>query len=97
MQEKEFEPYQKAIYFMKMKDFLLQKWFGEHVLDYSMATSTGLMNLKTLDWDEETLEIAGINREQLAKIVPPTEVLPPFKEDIAHEIGRSEERRVGKE
>jgi len=87
MQEKEFEPYQKASYFMTMKDFLLQKWFGEHVLDYSMASSTGLMNLKTLDWDEDTLEIAGIKREQLAKIVPPTEVLPPFKEDIAHEIG----------
>src|SRR5690625_6873735 len=52
-----------------------------------MTSSTGLRNVKTLNWDEETLEIAGIKREQLAKIVPPTEVLPHFKEAIAQQIG----------
>src|SRR5690625_7511618 len=60
MQEKNVEAYQKASYFMTMKEFLVQKWFGEHVIDSSMASSTGLMNVKTLNWDEETLEIAGI-------------------------------------
>src|SRR5699024_9444420 len=56
------------------------------VVDYSMASSTGLMNVKTLDWDDEVLEIVGVSKEQLSKIVPPTEVLTDIKEDIATEI-----------
>lgn len=90
MKETDYEPYQKAAYFMTMKEFLLQKWFGERVVDYAMASSTGLMNVKALDWDEEVLEIAGIKKEQLSKIVPPTEVLTGIDKDVADEMGISE-------
>src|SRR5690625_6708545 len=58
-----------------------------YVIYYLIEYLTEINNLKILEWYKDTLKIAGINREQLAKIVPPTEVLPPFKEDIAHEIG----------
>lgn len=87
MKETNYEPYQKAAYFMTMKEYLVQKWFGERVIDYSMASSTGLMNVKALDWDEEALEIAGVKREQLSKIVPPTEVLTGMDKDVAKEMG----------
>src|SRR5690625_1947600 len=58
-----------------------------YVIYYLIEYLTEINNLKILEWYKDTLKIAGIKREQLAKIVPPTEVLPPFKEDIAHEIG----------
>lgn len=89
MRENQFGAYQNAAYFMTMKEFLLQKWFGERVIDYAMASSTGLMNIKTLDWDDEVLEIAGIKRTQLSKIAPPTEVLINIRADIAKEMGIS--------
>ena len=91
MKENDYEPYQKAAYFMTMKEFILQKWFGQRVIDYSMASSTGLMNVKALDWDEEVLEIAGVRREQLSSIVPPTEVLTHMDADIAAEMGIAEQ------
>jgi gluconokinase len=89
MKENGYEAYQKAAYFMTMKEFLLQKWFGERVIDYSMASSTGLMNVKALDWDDAVLEIAGVTREQLSAIVPPTKVLTHIDDTIAEEIGIS--------
>ncbi|GFP43971.1 glycerol kinase, partial [Candidatus Hakubella thermalkaliphila] len=41
---------------------------GAHITDYSNASRTMLMNLKTLDWDEEILEILDIPRLLLPQI-----------------------------
>jgi len=41
---------------------------GVHVTDVSNASRTLLMNLKTLDWDDEILKIMGVPREMLPTI-----------------------------
>ncbi|MFZ5858636.1 MAG: glycerol kinase GlpK [Chloroflexota bacterium] len=41
---------------------------GEHVTDVTNASRTLLMNLETLDWDEEILHLLGIPRSMLPKI-----------------------------
>lgn len=43
---------------------------GAHVTDYSNASRTMLMNLKTLDWDQKILDYLGIPRQMLPKIRP---------------------------
>lgn len=43
---------------------------GAHVTDYSNASRTMLMNLRTLDWDDEILELLGIPRAMLPTIRP---------------------------
>jgi glycerol kinase len=43
---------------------------GSHVTDVSNASRTMLMNLETLDWDQEILDIMGIPRQMLPKVVP---------------------------
>ncbi|GIV94688.1 MAG: glycerol kinase GlpK [Chloroflexus sp.] len=43
---------------------------GVHVTDVTNASRTMLMNLETLDWDDEILGIMGIPRQMLPKIVP---------------------------
>lgn len=87
MRENNDEAYENATYYMTFKEYLLQKWFGKSAIDYSMASSTGLLNVKTLDWDEEALDMAGIKREQLSPIVPPTEVFTNIRETVANETG----------
>jgi glycerol kinase len=42
---------------------------GNFVTDVSNASRTSLMNLRTGDWDEELLEIFGIEREYLPEIL----------------------------
>ncbi|MGJ9383555.1 gluconokinase [Salipaludibacillus sp. CF4.18] len=91
MKETNYEPYEKATYFMSMKEFLLEKWFGRRVVDYSMASATGLFNLKTYSWDELALETAGLKKDQLSETVHPTEVLTNLNPAIAEEIGISKE------
>ena len=43
---------------------------GAHVTDVSNASRTMLMNLETLDWDDEILGIMGIPRQMLPRVVP---------------------------
>lgn len=43
---------------------------GAHITDVTNASRTLLMNLKTLDWDDEILKVMGIPRRMLPRIVP---------------------------
>jgi glycerol kinase len=47
---------------------------GVHVTDVSNASRTMLMNLETLDWDEENLKLMGIPRSMLPDIKASSEV-----------------------
>ena len=87
MKENEYEPYKRARFFMSIKEYILQSWFGKRVIDYSMASATGLFNPETHTWVQELLEMAGIKEEQLSEIVPPTETLTGINQDIAEKMG----------
>ncbi|HUI71491.1 MAG TPA: glycerol kinase GlpK, partial [Spirochaetia bacterium] len=43
---------------------------GVHVTDVSNASRTMLMNLNTLDWDDEMLSVMGIPKAMLPKVMP---------------------------
>lgn len=43
---------------------------GTHVTDVTNASRTMLMNLETLDWDQEILDILGIPRQMLPEVRP---------------------------
>ena len=47
---------------------------GVHITDVSNASRTMLMNLKTLDWDDEILKVMGIPRAMLPTIRASSEV-----------------------
>jgi glycerol kinase len=47
---------------------------GKHVTDVTNASRTMLMDLKTLDWDEEIMKIMGIPRSMLPEIRSSSEV-----------------------
>ncbi|MHB8778301.1 MAG: glycerol kinase GlpK [Anaerolineales bacterium] len=47
---------------------------GEHITDVTNASRTMLMNLKTLDWDDEILKLMGIPRTMLPKIKSSSEI-----------------------
>jgi gluconokinase len=53
-----------------IKELALARLTGAWAVDHSVASGTGLMNLEALDWDPEALALAGIDRGQLAPLVP---------------------------
>lgn len=54
---------------------------GKHVTDVTNASRTMLMNLETLDWDDEIVEIMGIPKSMLPKIASSSEVYGHTKSD----------------
>ena len=48
--------------YIGIKEYIFKKLFDQYVVDYSLASAMGMMNLKNLNWDEEALEIAGVTR-----------------------------------
>jgi gluconokinase len=58
-----------------VKELVLRELVGEVVVDHGVASATGLLNLETLDWDDEALACAGITAEHLPRLVAGTEVV----------------------
>ena len=52
---------------------------GAHLTDVTNASRTMLMDLQTLDWDAETLEIMAIPRQMLPEIRPSSQVFGTAK------------------
>ncbi|MGB3299641.1 MAG: gluconokinase [Phormidesmis sp.] len=81
------ELFNRAAKFISIKEYVIYRWFERHVVDYSIANATGLFNMAALDWDEEALAIAGVNRAQLSQLVPTTHVLSPMSLEAASSMG----------
>lgn len=73
--------------FVSIKEYVFYKLFHEYVVDYSIASATGMFNLQNLDWDEEALEVAGVTKDHLSKPVSTTHSLTGLDEKFAQETG----------
>lgn len=76
LREEEPEVWRKAHKFIGIKEFVFHKLCGEYLIDHSIASATGLLNLEQLDWDDGALRVAGITPANLSTLVPTTHQLP---------------------
>jgi glycerol kinase len=68
--------------FGNIDTWLIWNLTGAHVTDVTNASRTMLMNLATLDWDEEILRDMGVPRAMLPKILSSSEVYGATREGI---------------
>jgi len=68
--------------FGNIDTWLIWNLTGAHVTDATNASRTMLMNLATLDWDEEILREMSVQRQMLPKIVSSSEVYGMTREGI---------------
>lgn len=54
--------------------WLIWNLTGQHITDVTNASRTMLMNLSTLDWDDEILDVLGIPRAMLPQIKSSSEI-----------------------
>lgn len=87
--EKE-EVFASASKFISIKEYVFYKFFGKYVIDYSIASATGLFNLEKLEWDEEALQVAGVTTDHLSNPVSTTTILHGMKEPYIEETGLSD-------
>ena len=65
-----------------IKDLLFYRLTGEWSIDISNASSSGLLNLATLVWDQELLTQLGLSVEDLPKIRPVNYVVTTFHKSL---------------
>lgn len=69
LKEQQPQLFSQTAKFISIKEYIWFKLFGEFKIDYSIATATGLFNIRQLQWDEEALALAGITKAHLAEPV----------------------------
>lgn len=72
MRKNQSDVFQKAAKFVSQKEWIWYQWFGEWRVDASIASATGLYNLRKANWDSGALELAAISAEKLSELVPTT-------------------------
>ncbi len=64
--------FHRAARFVGLKEWIWYQWFGEWIIDASLASATGLYNLHLRQWDAETLTLLGITPDRISRVVPTT-------------------------
>lgn len=65
---------QGELLFGNIDTWLIWNLTGEHVTDVTNASRTLLMDLQTLDWDKELLDLIGVPRAMMPRICSSSEV-----------------------
>jgi gluconokinase len=78
---------EKTRYFIAIKDWILYKLCGRLVTDIGLASTTGLLNIRQLTWDEKTISVAQIQYDSLPPLVEPTEIVGELRREVAELTG----------
>jgi len=86
LKEEQPDVFAQAKRVVSVKEYVLNRWCDEWVIDLSIASTTGFLNLESRQWDKDALSAASINKEQLSRIVPTTHQLR-LKDNVAQKLG----------
>lgn len=73
--------------FLMIPEYLNYLLTGVKKKEYTNATTTGLVNAQTGDWDGDIIDLLGFPRGIFGKLYAPGESVGMLKEDIAAEVG----------
>jgi gluconokinase len=77
----------QPVRFLSIKEYVFRRLFGEYVVDWSMASSTGLFDIRRRDWSPEALDAAGIGRAHLSTPVSPYRTFTRWLPDVPARTG----------
>lgn len=60
---------------------------GERIAERTMASTTGLLDARSRQWNDELLGAAGVSSALLPPLVDPGTVVAPLRADIARSVG----------
>ncbi|KRQ86378.1 Xylulose kinase [Caloramator mitchellensis] len=87
LKDKQKDIFDRAYKFISIKEYVFYKLFNEFIVDYSIASATGMFNIFDLRWDEEILDDLGLNQSMLSKPVPTTSYVSELKEEYSNILG----------
>lgn len=94
LKDNEPELFNQVKKWIGIKEYLIFSLTGKLIVDTTMAAGTGMLNLKTLTWDQELLDTLNVKQEQLPEIAQPTEIVAPIKEEYVQKLGIDSDTKI---
>lgn len=94
LKDNELELFNQVKKWIGIKEYLIFRLTGKLIIDTTMAAGTGMLNLKTLTWDQELLDTLNVKQEQLPEIAQPTEIVAPIKEEYVQKLGIDSDTKI---
>lgn len=73
-------------YITSQLQYIFEQLTGKTIESKTIAAGTGMFNIHKLDWDDDILHFAGINRLMLCELQEPT-YMAPLKDNMAEYLG----------
>ena len=78
---------QKASSMLMIPDYFHFRLTGKKVQEYTNATTTGLVNAKTHEWDWDIIQALGLKKELFGTLSQPGTVVGDFSKEVALFVG----------
>lgn len=83
MREREPELFSRASKLIGVQDFVVHSLTGDYVTDWTQASRTMLMDIRTCEWDASLLAVAGIEKRHLCRLVAPGTTAGYLRKEVA--------------
>jgi gluconokinase len=84
----------RAARFVGMKEFFINRWSGEWLVDHAIGTATGMLDTRTRAWDPKALAAAGVEPERLSKSAPCSTQLTITRQQVSDYLGIDDETKI---
>ncbi len=84
LKENEPDIFKNAAKFISIKEFIWYRLFKTYEIDQSIASATGLFNIKNKKWNEASLELCSIDESQLSEVVSTNFIRKSICNDVAN-------------
>lgn len=72
--------------YIGIKEYVFYKLFNQYMVDHSIASCMGMMDLQSLEWDQEALKVAGISAEKLSRLVSTKQIITGCDQKYAEKM-----------
>ncbi|HEB31213.1 MAG TPA: hypothetical protein ENI15_10125 [Spirochaetes bacterium] len=79
--------FKKLYKIISIKEYIMLHLYGKFIVDRSIASGTGMLNMGTLDWDKDLMYYAGLKDEELSPVVETTFKLKNLRKEYASKMG----------
>jgi len=88
------ERFRQTSKFLSIKTYIIQQLTGEYLMDYSIASATGLLNIHKINWEPAALEYAGISADMLPELAPVFASAGKLKKAYQNSLGLSADTKI---
>jgi gluconokinase len=87
LRQRQPEIFARTAMFLGIKEFVIARLFGRKLVDYSIASASGLFDIFNYDWYRPALDFAGIGAERLPAAVDSLHALEGLDAKAASAMG----------